>query len=146
LIKSTPDILIVEDNKYNVEFILEALKEHNLDQRAKVFHDGREVLDYLFAATECSDLGYYKQPIVIILDLKLPKIDGIEVLRKIKSNEKTKMVPVVVFSSSTEDRDREECYRLGANSYITKPISYENFVKTAAEIGIYWAMHNMPSC
>lgn len=138
--------MIVEDNKYNVEFILEALEENNLAGRAKVFHDGKEILDYLFGNREHSDHHSHKQPIVILLDLKLPKVDGFEVLQKIKSNEKTKMVPVVVFSSSTEDPDREECYRLGANSYIVKPISYEGFVKTAAEIGIYWAMHNIPSC
>ena len=109
------DILLVEDNKYNVEFMLEALKKHSLADRVKVFRDGEEALDYLFAAGEFSGRDPCQQPRVILLDLRLPKIDGLEILQRIRANEMTKMIPVVVFSSSSEDRDRLESYRLGAN-------------------------------
>ncbi|HYA14003.1 MAG TPA: response regulator [Syntrophales bacterium] len=144
MIDNTLDILIVEDNKYNAEFILEALEKNGIVDRAKVFQDGEEALNYLFAAGKYADRDSYKQPRVILLDLKLPKMDGLEVLRRIRSNELTNMIPVVVFSSSTEDGDRLESYRLGANSYIIKPVSYERFVKSAAEIGMYWALLNVP--
>jgi len=143
-IDNVPDILLVEDNKYNVEFILEALEKHGIVDRVKVFHDGEKVLEYLFAAGEYAGRDSCEQPGVILLDLKLPKVDGLEVLRRIRSNELTKIIPVVVFSSSTEDRDKTESYRLGANSYIIKPVSYESFVKLAAEIGFYWAFLNVP--
>lgn len=144
MIDNTPDILIVEDNKYNIEFILEALDKNGIVNRVKVFQDGEEALNYLFAAGEYTGRDSCKQPRVILLDLKLPKVNGLEILRRIKSDELTKMVPVVVFSSSTEDRDRLESYRLGANSYIMKPVSYEGFVKSAAEIGMYWTLLNVP--
>jgi two-component system, response regulator len=138
------DILLVEDNKYNVEFILDALSKHNLAQRVKVFRDGGEALDYLFAAGEYSHRDSFKQPKVILLDLRLPKVDGLEFLRIIRTNEATKMIPVVVFSSSTRDEDRIESYRLGANSFIVKPIGYDRFVETVIEIGSYWALQNAP--
>jgi two-component system response regulator len=138
------DILLVEDNKYNVEFILDALSKHNLAQRVKVFRDGGEALDYLFAAGEYSNRDSFKQPRVILLDLRLPKVDGLELLRMIRTNEATKMIPVVIFSSSTRDEDRIESYRLGANSFIVKPIGYDRFVETVTEIGSYWALQNAP--
>ena len=138
------DILLVEDNKYNVEFILDALSKQNLAHRVKVFRDGGETLDYLFAPREHSDRHSFKQPSVILLDLRLPKVDGLEVLRMLRSNETTKMIPVVVFSSSTNDQDRIDSYRLGANSFIVKPIAYDKFVETVTEIGSYWALQNAP--
>jgi two-component system response regulator len=138
------DILVVEDNKYNVEFILDALSEHNLAHRVKVFRDGGEALDYLFAAGEYSAPDSFKQPKVILLDLRLPKVDGLEFLRIIRTNETTKMIPVVVFSSSTRDEDRIESYRLGANSFIVKPVGYDRFIETVTEIGSYWALQNAP--
>ena len=138
------DILLVEDNKYNVEFILDALSKHNLAHRVMVFSDGGEALDYLLAAGEYSDRDSFKQPKVIILDLRLPKVDGLEFLRIIRTNETTKMTPVVVFSSSTRDEDRIESYRLGANSFIVKPVGYDRFVETVTEIGSYWALQNAP--
>ncbi|MGZ3647953.1 MAG: response regulator [Syntrophales bacterium] len=138
------DILLVEDNKYNVEFILEALNNYKLAHRVKVFRDGGETLDYLFATGKYSDRHSSKQPSVILLDLRLPKVDGLEVLRLLRSNETTKMIPVVVFSSSTNDRDRIESYRLGANSFIVKPIAYDRFFETVSEIGSYWALQNAP--
>ena len=139
-----PDILLVDDDRYSVEFILEALTKHDLSYRLKVFRDGGEVLNYLFPAEAINPRDSYELPKVIILDLRLPKVNGFEVLRKIRSSEETKMIPVVVFTSSTDDSDRVESYRLGANSYIVKPFEYENFVNTAAEIGLYWTSQNMP--
>ena len=138
------DIVLVEDNKYNVEFILDTLNKHNLAHRVKVFRDGREALDYLFAAGQYSDRYSFKQPSVILLDLRLPKVDGLELLKMIRTNESTKMIPVVVFSSSTNDQDRIDSYRLGANSFIVKPIAYDRFVETVSEIGSYWALQNTP--
>jgi two-component system response regulator len=138
------DIVLVEDNKYNIEFILDALNKHNLAHRVKVLRDGGEALDYLFAAGHYSDRYSSKQPSMILLDLRLPKVDGLELLRMIRSNETTKMIPVVVFSSSTSDQDRIDSYRLGANSFIVKPISYDRFVETVTEIGSYWALQNAP--
>ena len=142
--KEMSDILLVEDNKYNLEFILDALSKHNLAHRVKVFRDGGEALDYLFAAGEYSSRDSFKQPKVILLDLELPKVDGLEFLRIIRINEATKMIPVVVFSSSTRDEDRIESYRLGANSFIVKPIGYDRFVETVTQIGSYWALQNAP--
>jgi two-component system response regulator len=140
-----PDILLVDDDRYSVEFILEAMKKHDLSNRLKVFRDGGEVLSYLFPAEGNNRRDSYELPKVIILDLRLPKVNGFDVLRIIRSSEKTKMIPVVVFTSSTDDSERVESYRLGANSYIVKPIDYENFVSTAAEIGLYWTSQNMPT-
>jgi len=139
-----PDILLVDDDRYSVEFILEALTNHNLGYRVKVFRDGGEVLSYLFPAEGNNRNDSYGPPKVIILDLKLPKVNGFEVLRSVRASEKTQVIPVVVFTSSTDDSDRVESYTLGANSYIVKPSEYESFVNTAAEIGIYWTSQNMP--
>ena len=139
-----PDILLVDDDRYSVEFILEALKMHDFSHRLKVFREGGEVLDYLFPAGTIKPRDSYELLKVIVLDLRLPKVSGFEVLRKIRSTEETKMIPVVVFTSSTEDRDRVESYRLGANSFIVKPFEYERFVSTAAEISLYWTSQNMP--
>ncbi|MGZ3597841.1 MAG: response regulator [Syntrophales bacterium] len=138
-----PDILLVDDDKYSVEFILEALTKHDLNYGLKVFRDGGEVLNYLYPP-DGNHRDSHDLPKVIVLDLRLPKVNGFEVLRKIRSTEETKMIPVVVFTSSTEDEDRVESYRLGANSYIVKPFEYESFVNTAAEIGLYWTSQNMP--
>ena len=139
-----PHILLIEDNKYDIEFILEALEKTGIADRVKVFNDGEKALDYLFAAGEYAGRDSYEQPRVILLDLKLPKVDGLEVLRRIRSNELTKITPVVVFSSSTDESDRIESYRLGANSYVIKPALYEKFIESAAEIGSYWALRNRP--
>jgi DNA-binding response OmpR family regulator len=139
-----PDILLIDDDRYSVEFILEALNKQNPSYRLKVFRDGGEVLNYLFPAESINPRDSYDLPKVIILDLKLPKVNGFEVLRSIRASEKTQMTPVVVFTSSTDDSDRVESYRLGANSYIVKPFEYDSFVNTAAEIGMYWTSRNMP--
>ncbi len=143
--ENMPEILIVEDSKYDVEFMLKAVEKYNLTEKIKVFQDGGEALDYILATGKYSGCDTCKKLKVIILDLKLPKVGGLDVLQGIRASENTKMIPVVVFSSSTEDRDRMESYKLGANSYIVKPVSYENFVNTAAEIASYWMLQNIPA-
>lgn len=135
------DIVLVEDNQSDVELTLHALKKHNLANSVKVLNDGEEALDYLF--TECVP-GGTACPHLILLDLKLPKVDGLEVLQRIRSSEHTKLIPVVVLTSSSEDRDRIESYKLGVNSYIVKPVEFDNFAKVVSDIGFYWVLVNRP--
>ena len=135
-------ILLIDDDGYSLEFIADVFAKHGLNYRLKVFRDGGEALDYLFADVPGSDPP--EAPKVIILDLRLPRVSGFEVLKMVRSNKKTRMTPVVVFTSSTDDRDRAESYRLGANSFIIKPFEYEQFVNVAVEIGRYWTSQNCP--
>ena len=132
------EILLIEDNPDDADLAIRILKKHNLGNNLLHLHDGEEALTYLFSDQMAST------PKVILLDLKMPKIDGIEVLQKIKSNEKIKIIPVVVFTSSREDRDILESYRLGVNAYIVKPVDYDKFTKTIVEIGSFWLLLNQP--
>lgn len=136
------EILLVEDNPNDVELELRAFKKHNLANKVFVVKDGAEALDFLLGTGVYVDRTGYQRPKVILLDLKLPKIHGLEVLRTIKLDERTKTIPVVILTSSQEERDLVESYRLGANSYITKPIEFDKFVKVAADLGLYWALLN----
>jgi len=136
------EILLVEDNPNDVELTLRALKKRNLANKVHVVRDGEEALDYIFANNKYEDRDIGKHPKVILLDLKLPKVDGLEVLRKIKSNEQTKCIPVVVLTSSREERDMIESYKLGVNSYIVKPVDFEKFVESVGELGLYWMLMN----
>jgi CheY-like chemotaxis protein len=138
------EILLVEDNPNDVELTLRALKKHNITNKVHVVKDGAEALEYIFAtgAYASRDINYH--PKVILLDLKLPKVDGLEILRRVKSDQRTKTIPVVVLTSSKEERDLVESYRLGANSYITKPVDFESFVKSVSELGLYWLLLNQP--
>jgi two-component system response regulator len=138
------EILLVEDNPNDVELTLRALKKHNITNKVHVVKDGAEALEYIFANGVYAHRKIEDHPRVILLDLKLPKVDGLEVLRQIKSDERTKMIPVVVLTSSKEERDLVESYRLGANSYITKPVDFESFVKSVSELGLYWLLLNQP--
>lgn len=131
-------ILLVEDNPNDVELTLRALKKHNLANNVQVVGDGAEALEFLFGAGRCAGLK------VILLDLKLPKVSGLEVLRKLKSDDRTKSIPVVVMTSSHEDRDIQECYNLGVNSYVVKPVEFNAFAKTVADLGFYWLLVNKP--
>lgn len=133
------EILLVEDNPYDAEMTIEALKEHKLANKLHLARDGAEALDYLF---EVNGSLKHETPKVILLDLKLPKVDGLEVLRRIKSDERTKTIPVVVLTSSNQESDLNECYRLGVNSYITKPVEFENFVSAVSDLGFYWLLLN----
>ena len=139
--KNEVEILLVEDNPNDVELTTRALRKHNLANRLHVARDGAEALDYFFGADGTLK---HEKPKVILLDLKLPKVDGIEVLRRIKSDERTKTIPVVVLTSSNQERDLKECYDLGVNSYITKPVEFENFIAAVSELGFYWLLLNQP--
>ncbi len=138
---SLVDILLVEDNPNDAELALRALRKHNLANRIEWVKDGEQALDYLFRrglwASRIDGL-----PRVVLLDLRLPKIDGIEVLRAIRAEEKTRELPVVVLTSSKEERDVVDTYKLGVNSYIAKPVAFDEFAKVVAEIGMYWALLN----
>ena len=136
------EILLVEDNPTDVELTLRTLKKHNLANHVEVVNDGAEALDFIFATGAYKDRKIDKKPKVILLDLKLPKVDGLEVLRKIKSDERTKDIPVVVLTSSKEEQDRIESYKLGVNSYIVKPVDFEQFTKSVLELGLYWLLLN----
>ena len=136
------EILLVEDNPHDVELTLRALKKHNLANKVQVVKDGAEALDFIFKTG--SFAGQANQLKVILLDLKLPKVSGLEVLQKLKNEESTRSIPVVVLTSSHEDRDIQECYRLGVNSYVVKPVEFEAFAKTVAEMGFYWLLVNKP--
>lgn len=138
------EILLVEDNPNDVELTLRALKKHNITNKVHVVKDGAEALEYIFATGAYAHRKIEDHPRVILLDLKLPKVDGLEVLRQIKSREQTKMIPVVVLTSSKEERDLGESYKLGANSYIAKPVDFESFVKAVSELGLYWLLLNQP--
>lgn len=136
------EILLVEDNPTDVELTLRTLKKHNLANHVEVVSDGAEALDFVFATGAYKDRKIDKKPKVILLDLNLPKVDGLEVLRKIKSDERTKDIPVVVLTSSKEEQDRIESYRLGVNSYIVKPVDFTQFTKAVSELGLYWLLLN----
>lgn len=136
------EILLVEDNPNDAELAIRALKKHNLANKLIWVKDGAEALDFVFARGAYSDRNINSNPRLILLDLRLPKVDGLEVLRLIKSDERTRLIPVVVMTSSKEDRDITESYKLGVNSYITKPVDFEGFVKTVADLGMYWLLLN----
>ncbi len=136
------EILLVEDNPTDVELTLRALKKNNLTNKVHVVTDGAEALDYLFATGTYKEREIDKKPKVVLLDLKLPKVDGLEVLKKIKSDERTRDIPVVVLTSSKEEQDRIESYKLGVNSYIVKPVNFEQFTKSVLELGLYWLLLN----
>lgn len=138
------EILLVEDNPYDAELTVRALKKYNLANRIVQVKDGAQALDFIFAAGAYSHRKIENVPRVVLLDLKLPKVDGIEVLRALKSDDRTKQIPVVVLTSSAEDRDLVETYKLGVNSYIVKPVDFENFIKAVSEVGFYWLLLNKP--
>lgn len=142
--KGPAEILLVEDNPNDVELALLAFRSNPLVNRIQVARDGAEALDFLFHTGPFAGLEPDEYPRVILLDLKLPKIDGIEVLRRIKSNDRTCMLPVVVLTSSREDRDIQDCYLLGANSYMVKPIEFEKFVEVTSILSKYWLHYNQP--
>lgn len=137
------DMLLVEDNPTDAELCIRALKKHNLANKLRWVKDGAEALDILFHTGACAD-QLNNNLKVVLLDLRLPKVDGLEVLRKIKTDERTKRIPIVVLTSSKEDRDVAEAYKLGANSFISKPIEFESFVDTVGQLGLYWLVVNRP--
>jgi len=138
------EILLVEDDPHDVELTIRALRKHNLANKVHVVKDGAEALEFIFGTGAYTERDVNNKPKVILLDLKLPKVDGLEVLRRIKSDERTQVIPVVVLTSSREERDIVESYKLGVNSYITKPVDFDKFVQTVSELGLYWLLVNQP--
>jgi len=139
------EILLVEDNVNDAELAIRALKKNNIANHIIHLKDGAAALDFLFGKGEYEGRNINNRPKVILLDLKMPKISGLEVLEKIKSDELTKHIPVVVLTSSKEHPDVEKSYKLGANSYIVKPVDFESFRKTVNDLGVYWLMLNQPA-
>ncbi len=137
-------ILLVEDNPDDEALTIRALKKYNLVNQVDVVRDGAEALDYLFGAGDHSDRDSSDLPMVILLDLKLPKVDGLQVLRRIRADDRTKLVPVVILTSSTEERDMIESYHLHANSYICKPVDFNQFSESVRQLGLYWLVINQP--
>lgn len=135
-------ILLVEDNISDAMLTIRALKKHNLANNLVHLHDGAQALDFLFGKGEYEGRNLAEKPKVIFLDLKMPKVDGLEVLRQLKGDNRTKFVPVVMMTSSKEEKDIVESHRLGVNSYIVKPVGFENFSKTVADLGFYWLLVN----
>ena len=136
-------ILLVEDDPKDVELTLTALNEYNLVNEIVVVRDGVDALDYLYCR------GVFKQrnngnPIVILLDLKMPKLDGFQVLKQIKADAQLRLIPVVVLTSSRESRDLEKCYQLGINAYVVKPVHFSEFIEAVKQVGIFWALINEP--
>jgi CheY-like chemotaxis protein len=143
----SPEILLVEDNAFDAELAIRALKSRNLANKLIHVTDGQAALDYLFGAHPEKD-GTVSCPEtlkVVLLDLKLPKIDGLDVLRAIRSNPRTKMLPVVILTSSREESDVIETYHLGANSYIVKPVDFDKFSEAVSNLGLYWCVLNVPA-
>lgn len=142
--KEQIEILLVEDNPSDAELAIRALKKRNLANKLVWAKDGAEALDFIFATGAYAGRSSNNHPKLILLDLRLPKVDGLEVLQKIKTNERTKLIPIVVLTSSTEDRDIVESYKLGVNSYLSKPVNFDEFVRMVSEVGLYWLLLNKP--
>ena len=135
-------ILLVEDDPDDVKLTLKALQKSRVANTVEVVWDGVEAIDYLFATGKFAGRDRSVMPQLILLDLKMPKMDGLEVLRRIRSDERTKLLPVVILTTSTEDRDRIESYKLGANSYIRKPVDFQQFADAVQHLGLYWLVLN----
>jgi len=138
------DILLVEDNPTDAELCIRALKKHSLANNLIWLKDGEEALEFLFATGRHKARGIENRPKVVLLDLRLPKVDGLEVLRKVKADERTRIIPIVVLTSSKEDRDVAESYKLGVNSFISKPVGFEEFADVVGRLGLYWLVVNRP--
>jgi CheY-like chemotaxis protein len=139
------ELLLVEDNPQDLELALRALRKGNITNRIEVARDGAEALDFLFCRGAHASRSISDMPKVVLLDLKLPKVDGLDVLRQIKTDPRTCSIPVVVLTSSREQSDLVESYELGVNSYIVKPVNFEGFTKAVQDLGLYWLLLNQPA-
>ncbi|MFC1902939.1 response regulator [Chloroflexota bacterium] len=142
--KTEKIILLVEDNPDDIALTLRALKQYNIKNEIIVMRDGAEALDYLFATGAYADRDTSIMPAVVILDLKLPKVGGLEVLQRMRADERTELTPVVILTSSKEEGDMVNGYKLGANSYVQKPVDFTQFVEAARQLGLYWLVINEP--
>ncbi len=142
--KQEIEVLLVEDSASDAEMTIRALKKNNLANRLLHVKDGAEALDFLFAEGTYAGRQIENTPRVVLLDLKMPKVNGIEVLLKIKSDPRTKKIPVVVLTSSKEDPDIQKCYDLGVNGYVVKPVEFDEFYKAISSLGLYWMIVNQP--
>ena len=138
------DILLVEDNPTDAELTMRALKRKNLANQVVWVKDGAEALEFIFATGQFAHRDVENFPKLILLDLRMPKVDGLEVLQKIKADERTNKIPVVVLTSSQEDRDIVESYKLGVNSYVSKPVEFDDFIEAVSTLGFYWMLINNP--
>ncbi|UII33177.1 response regulator [Fulvivirga ulvae] len=136
------DVLLVEDNPDDVELVIRALKKHNLGNNLIHLPDGAEALDFIFARGKYESRKIEQKPKVILLDLKMPKVDGLQVLKAIREDERTRLIPVVIMTSSAEQKDIIESYGLGVNAYVVKPLDFESFSKAVAELGLFWLLVN----
>jgi|SRR6185312_582329 len=136
------EVLLVEDNPNDAELTIRALKKNKLANKIHHVKDGDEALDFLFAQGNYTQRTIENAPKVVLLDLKMPKVNGIEVLKVLKVDERTKKIPIVILTSSKEDPDIQECYRLGVNSYVVKPVSFDEFSKAVSDLGLYWLLTN----
>jgi len=137
-------ILLVEDNPDDEALTLRALKKNNVRNEVVIAHDGAEALDYLFGTGQYTGRNTDVLPQVVLLDLKLPKVEGLEVLRRVRADKRTKLLPVVILTSSNEEQDRIDGYGLGANSYVRKPVDFTQFMEAARQLGLYWLILNEP--
>jgi two-component system, response regulator len=139
-----PEILLVEDSQEDVDLTLHTLRREKLANKIFIVRDGEEALDFLFCRGAFADRSFDHYPKLVLLDLKLPKVNGMQVLKQLKNDPRTKSIPVVILTSSKEDRDLVESYNLGANSYIQKPVDFEQFRQTVKQLGLYWLVTNQP--
>jgi two-component system response regulator len=144
VLESMVEILLVEDNPNDVALTLRAFKRYNLSNGIRVVYDGAEALEFIFGTGAYAGRGFEPTPRVILLDLNLPKVDGLQVLQRIKADPRTRVIPVVVLTSSHEQRDIVESYQLGVNSYIVKPVDFEQFTESMRQLGLYWVLLNQP--
>ena len=136
------EILLIEDNPDEAELTIRSLKKHNLANKLMHLDDGADALDFLFPENPSAGTDFYFNPKLILLDLKLPKVTGLEILSRLKEDERTKMIPVVVLTSSKEDQDILESYKLGVNAYIVKPVNFEAFTQAVSDLGLFWLVRN----
>jgi two-component system response regulator len=137
--------LLVEDNPDDEELTLRALKKNNITNKVVVARDGVEALDYLFGTGAHAGRDLHETPQVVLLDLKLPKVDGFEVLRRLRADNRTKLLPVVILTTSNEEKDRLNGYHLGANSFVRKPVEFDQFIEAVRQLGMYWLLLNEPA-
>ena len=144
MIQTEIEILLVEDTRSDAEMAMRALKKNKIGNNVIHMKDGREALDFLFGIAEYTGRDVTKMPRVILMDLKMPRMDGIDTLEQLKADALTKNIPVVVLTSSKEHPDIQKCYALGVNSYIVKPVEFADFIKVVSDLGLYWVLYNQP--